>query len=154
MGNESLFDPEALNKNYKLLASDKARWDVGVGQLNLGVLSREKLLGFVGDLDAAENFAYDITKAIPWKFKLIIQNLLWAKAFLLANPAIKMDSLYLSLLAYNRGRTGAARFVLAGNTTLPYADGIVRTERWFAIRLNLVSVFANRVLPEDLTSPK
>lgn len=154
MGNESMFDPEAINKNYNLMQENKARWDVGVGQLNIGVLSREKALALNGDLEAAETFAYDITKAIPWKFKLIIQNLLWAKAFLAANPTLKMDALYLSLIAYNRGRTGAARAIAAGEISFPYADGIVRTERWFATALKLQSVFANRVLPEDITNPK
>jgi hypothetical protein len=138
LSQESLFDPEAKNKNYKY--EDMSAWDVGLCQLNLGVLSREKKLGFNGDLFQAQAFAYDITKAIPWKYQLILRNTVAAKRFLRLNPEYKIDPWLLGCQMYNAGPTGAIRMLKAG-LPLEYAEKIKKLEQEYAAELGLPSMF-------------
>lgn len=143
---ESAFDPNADNANKgpgeSNTADDPLGHDTGISQIKL-----KYLLGQLGveTLAEAQDFALDITKAIPYQCSLLAGDLVWAEG-LLATPSSapdpKMQNKYaLASCSYNFGRTGAEKMFNGGEWP-PHCQEVMDLEKWFAQELKVPSAYA------------
>lgn len=143
---ESLFDPACQNGN--LLGSNKANdpagYDMGIAQLKL-----RYLIGNSGitDVNSAQTFAMDPTKAIPYCFRSMNSRLLTADEFIKqTNPDTQEfvgfhNRYYVATAEYNFGKTGFDE--MNHNEPVSHSDIVMKYERQFSTLLGEPSVFGD-----------
>ena len=141
---ESLFDPACKNGNFLGSNPTKAQegYDVGICQLKLKYLLDPIHLVNVDD---AQAFALNVSKAIPYAASLMQAHVTTATTYIKANNCLVPynNKYYTGSAIYNFGFAGFVTKLAAMKpiTTLSHCEGVKQNEQIFCQKLNQKSIF-------------
>jgi len=150
LSSESVFDPQCQNGNFEGSNPTKDPWgfDDGVAQLKLKYIEIGGKTGTAAfsSAAAAQAFAFDVTKAIPYFFGIYESHLAEADSWIAGDAPSTIDPrltnrYVLAALAYKQGDTGAYSIFKSGQWPSEL-NNFENLEMFFAQQLGTTSVFA------------